>query len=70
MSNPTILVTGGTGLLGGYLIEALNARGLSVRALHRSIPPNLRLSDPGLVEWVFGDVLDVISLDDAMQGIT
>lgn len=70
MSTPTILVTGGTGLLGGYLIEALNARGLSVRALHRSIPPSLRLSDPSLVEWVYGDVLDVISLDDAMQGIT
>lgn len=70
MSTPTILVTGGTGLLGGYLIEALNARGLSVRALHRSIPPRLRLSDPGLIEWVYGDVLDVISLDDAMQGIT
>jgi dihydroflavonol-4-reductase len=70
MSTPSILVTGGSGLLGGYLIEALNARGLSVRALHRSIPPKLRITDPSLVEWVYGDVLDVISLDDAMEGIT
>lgn len=69
MSTPSILVTGGSGLLGGYLIETLNARGLSVRALHRSIPPKLRITDPSLVEWVYGDVLDVISLDDAMDGI-
>jgi len=70
MSTPSVLVTGGSGLLGGYLIEALNARGLSVRALHRSIPPRLRIEDPSLMEWVYGDVLDVISLDDAMEGIT
>ena len=69
MSTPSILVTGGSGLLGGYLIEALNARGLSVRALHRSIPPKLRITDPSLVEWVYGDVLDVISLDDAMAHV-
>jgi nucleoside-diphosphate-sugar epimerase len=69
MSTPSILVTGGTGLLGGYLIETLCAKGLSVRALHRAIPPRLRLADATLVEWVYGDVLDVISIDDAMDGI-
>lgn len=70
MSTPTILVTGGTGLLGGYLIETLCAKGLRVRALHRAIPPRLRLADATMVEWVYGDVLDVISIDDAMEGIT
>jgi dihydroflavonol-4-reductase len=69
MSTPYILVTGGTGLLGGYLIETLCAKGLRVRALHRAIPPRLRLADATLVEWVYGDVLDVISIDDAMDGI-
>ena len=69
MSTPSILVTGGTGLLGGYLIEMLCAKGLRVRALHRAIPPRLRLADATLVEWVYGDVLDVISIDDAMDGI-
>jgi dihydroflavonol-4-reductase len=69
MSTPSILVTGGTGLLGGYLIETLCAKGLRVRALHRAIPPRLRLADATLVEWVYGDVLDVISIDDAMDGI-
>lgn len=70
MSTQRILVTGGSGLLGSYLIESLNARGLHVRALHRSIPPKLRLTNPAAVEWVYGEVLDVISIDEAMEGIT
>ncbi len=50
-----IFVTGGTGLIGSFLLEALRARGLAVRALHRGAVPT---AGPGGVEWVAGDLLD------------
>ena len=65
-----ILITGGTGFLGAYIIKALVDRGLPVRAIRRSdrtpffIPQHILNS----VEWVEGDVLDLVSLDDAMKG--
>ena len=50
-----IFVTGGTGLIGSFLLHALRARGRAVRALHRgAVPAN---TAPG-VEWVGGDLLD------------
>jgi dihydroflavonol-4-reductase len=66
-----ILVTGGTGFLGAYIIKNLIEKGHSVRAIRRSsalpffIPPDIFRK----VEWVTGDVLDMVSLDDAMKGI-
>ena len=54
-----IFVTGGTGLIGSFLLRELRARGLAVRALHRgAIPANMA---PG-VEWVAGDLLDATLL--------
>jgi dihydroflavonol-4-reductase len=61
-----ILVTGGTGLLGTHLILHLNNLGLRPRALYRAHIPEV-IKDKA--EWVKGDVLDVIALEDAMQGI-
>ena len=50
-----IFVTGGTGLIGSFLLRALRERGLAVRALHRgTIPTN---AAPG-VEWLAGELLD------------
>lgn len=62
-----ILVTGGTGLLGASLIKQLIAEGETVRALYRSSIPQF----PGYerVHWVKGDILDIISLEEAMPGI-
>ena len=66
-----ILVTGGTGFLRAYIIKNLIEKGHSVRAIRRSsalpffIPPDIFRK----VEWVTGDVLDMVSLDDAMKGI-
>lgn len=66
-----ILVTGGTGFLGAYIIKNLVEKGLPVRALHRSSPPPFFIPECiwQKVEWVEGDVMDVVSLDEAMEGV-
>jgi dihydroflavonol-4-reductase len=66
-----VFITGGTGFLGAYIIQELVEKGYSVRALQRknnqpSFIPKHILSK---VEWVTGDILDVMSLADAMEGI-
>ena len=58
-----IFVTGGTGLVGSYVLRALRARGLAVRALHRApVPAD---TAPG-VEWLAGDLLDTDLLRAAL----
>ncbi|MFA5972156.1 MAG: NAD-dependent epimerase/dehydratase family protein [Lentimicrobiaceae bacterium] len=76
-----ILVTGGTGLVGSYLLNELTGKGHKVRALLRpgKKPYNTRelfncLLDGNedlidQVEWFDGDVLDPFSLQQAMQGV-
>lgn len=64
-----ILVTGGTGFLGSYLLRALVKAGKPVRALYRRQIPELLSDVQHQVEWVQGDVLDVGALEDAMQGV-
>ena len=66
-----ILVTGGTGFLGSYIIKQLVEKGYAVRAIRRStaIPFWIPSSILNTVEWVEGDILDVVSLEDAMQGV-
>jgi dihydroflavonol-4-reductase len=66
-----VLVTGGTGFIGAYIIKHLVEKGVAVRAIRRSSKLPFFI-DPLLlqqVEWVEGDVLDIDSLQDAMQGI-
>ena len=66
-----ILVTGGTGFLGAYIIKDLIEKGYAVRALRRSskLPGFIAADIMARVEWVDGDILDVISLEEAMEGI-
>lgn len=61
-----ILVTGGTGLLGTHLILHLHSLGLRPRALYRSVIPDV-VKDKA--DWVTGDILDVVALEAAMEGI-
>ncbi len=77
-----ILVTGGTGLVGSYLLYELTRKGHKVRVLLR---PGKKAYDThkifdcfqakpsetliGQVEWFEGDVQDPFSLEQAMQGI-
>lgn len=63
-----ILVTGATGLVGSHLLQSLLNKGEKVRALYRSAIPQMPGSEK--IEWVKGDILDVISLEEAMQGVS
>jgi dihydroflavonol-4-reductase len=62
-----ILVTGASGLVGSHLVTQLIRDGKSVRALYRSNIPVFEGSDK--VDWVRGDILDVVALEEAMTGI-
>lgn len=63
-----ILVTGATGLVGSHLLKTLADQGKTVKALYRSAIP---ATDHGnKVQWVQGDILDVVSLETAMQDVT
>jgi nucleoside-diphosphate-sugar epimerase len=66
-----ILVTGGTGFLGSYVIRLLLSKGYAVRALRRKDSPmDLLAAEAGQVDWVEADITDIVALEDAMQGIT
>ena len=66
-----ILVTGGTGFIGSYIIKELVEKKYAVRAIRRSIKLPFFISPDifNKVEWVNGDVLDVVSLEEAMKGV-
>ena len=66
-----ILVTGGTGFLGSYIIKQLVEKGYAVRAIRRSskLPFWISKEIIDAVEWMDGDVLDVVALQDAMEGV-
>lgn len=75
------LVTGGTGIVGAHVLLALTANGRAVRALVRhegdrgTVARIFRHYRPdaedllGRITWVKGDLLDVGSLADAMEGV-
>lgn len=76
-----ILVTGGTGLVGSHLLFALAGSNQKVRALYRHDskphPPSALFKCFSSahseifsrIEWVEGDVLDPLSLQEAMAGV-
>ncbi|RYG53674.1 MAG: NAD-dependent epimerase/dehydratase family protein [Chitinophagaceae bacterium] len=61
-----ILVTGGSGLLGDALIKTLLGNGERVRALFHNTPIDIQHVN---LEIVKGDLLDVFSIEDSLQGI-
>ena len=64
-----VFITGGTGFIGSYIIKNLIQKGYTVRAIRRSSKLPFYIPDEILkkVQWVEGDVLDTVSLHDAMQ---
>lgn len=63
----TVFVTGGSGLVGSFLIPALLEKGYTVKASYRSRIP--QLSGAEQVQWLEGDILDPIFLREALQGV-
>jgi len=69
MPDPTILLCGGTGMLGGEVARRLAARGVPVRALVRPATDAAALESLGITA-VRGDMRDRPSLDPAVAGVT
>jgi nucleoside-diphosphate-sugar epimerase len=68
-----IFITGASGLLGTSLIETLfaahhGASDLQVRALYRKQIPAITFADK--IEWIEGDILDVVVLEEALRGVS
>lgn len=75
-----IFVTGGTGLLGSHLLYSLTQKGENIRAIYRNKSKIQQVkqlfdfykspkSQFDLIQWLECDVLDVVTLDELMQGI-
>src|SRR6185369_17669377 len=67
-----VLVTGGTGFLGSYIIKELIEKNFPVRAIRRSTSKLPFYIPAGIFEkvaWIDGDILDPVSLDEAMDGV-
>ena len=62
-----VFVTGGTGLVGSHLIAELVKQGKNVKALYRTVIPDMVSKEK--VEWLKGDILDIIRLNEALQNI-
>ncbi|MBF0331206.1 MAG: NAD-dependent epimerase/dehydratase family protein [Candidatus Omnitrophica bacterium] len=63
-----VLVTGGTGFIGGFLVQALIGGGRRVRCLVRTTSDTRFLKSLN-VELVYGDLLDKGSLKAAVKGV-
>src|SRR5436190_8171415 len=72
-----IFLTGGTGLVGSQILFDLASSGNKIRALRRKesrldVVDRLFEKTPGYkknIEWIEGDVIDLFSLEDAMEGV-
>ena len=63
-----IFITGASGLVGSHLIKSLLIQGKQVVALYRKNIPQFEGAHK--VIWIEGDLLDVSSLETAMEGVT
>lgn len=62
-----VLVTGASGLVGKHLIQALVQKGTPVTGLYRSDVPVFDGAEKA--NWIQADILDIVALEDAMQGV-
>lgn len=68
MSKKIVLVTGGTGFTGNYMLKKLCGLGYEVRAIKRPTSDISGLSDLD-IHWFDGNVYDADLLENAMQGV-
>ncbi len=64
-----VFITGGSGLIGQFIVKKLLAEGYQIKALTRQNPTQIDLQDDAL-EWVQGDLQDITTLEAHLQGIT
>lgn len=64
-----ILVTGGSGLVGAELIKQLLAKNKKVKAIYHRTPIDKNLQHSNLIIEQT-DILDVVSLEEIMEGVT
>jgi len=64
-----ILVTGATGLVGSEVCRQLSKQSIAFKGLKRE-ESDTGLCDHINIEWVEGDVLDVLTLDEVLQGVS
>ncbi len=66
-----VFLTGGSGFLGAYIIQALVQKGYRVKALTRGkqLPFFIDPAAGAGVEWVEGDLFDPLTLEEAMSGV-
>jgi dihydroflavonol-4-reductase len=64
-----ILITGATGLFGSYLVKKFVQAGDIFALKRKSSTEKLLGDDASKVNWIDGDILDPVSLEDAMDGI-
>ncbi|AMM51317.1 epimerase [Rufibacter sp. DG15C] len=60
------LVTGGSGLIGQFLLQQLRKDGYEVTALYRNTPPIQHISG---VKWIEGDILDPLLLQSLVKEV-
>lgn len=67
VENKNVFVTGSTGLVGSHLVKALVLKGYKVKALYRTVIPQF----PGTekIEWIKGDILDIVLLEMVMKQV-
>lgn len=70
MANKQVLVTGGTGFLGAYLLAYLVQKGYQIKAIKRKTSSMDLVKDiESQIEWLEGDILDTPFLETAMKGV-
>lgn len=65
-----ILVTGGSGFVGGHLVRHLSAMGVQVRALYNTNAPKGDLQNLPHVAWMQCDLLDIYAVEEVMRDVT
>jgi nucleoside-diphosphate-sugar epimerase len=65
IKNKTIFITGATGLLGAHLIKLLIEQDVHIKALYRTEKSFTHRN----IEWINGDIFDVILLDEILSDV-